>query len=154
MRIHFTKLLDQAIVRTSIIQAHIALKSGASLVKTDESQSPLRQAIARTSTAENAAQVHEIVQALLEAGAPLQTVDADGNTPLHMAAERGNIKIAQLLLHYGSKAYEQNIAGITALDIALEKHKEDMQSLLATHMTTDEVQAVYQRHAERVEISA
>lgn len=154
MRIHFTELLDQAIARRSIIQANIALKSGASLVKTDESQSPLRQAIARTGTAEDSAQAHEIIQALLEAGAPLRTADEDGCTPLHMAAGLERLPVARLLLQHGADAHARNSHNITALDIALENHNEDMQSLLATHMAAEEVRAVYQRHAQFAEIPA
>lgn len=47
--------------------------------------------------------------------------DEKGTTPLMAAAEHGNEKITQLLLHYGADRAAKNNKGQTAADIALGK---------------------------------
>lgn len=45
----------------------------------------------------------------------------DGGTPLHRAAQTGNIEIAQVLINHGAELNTQNYLGQTSLHVALEK---------------------------------
>jgi truncated hemoglobin YjbI len=73
-----------------------------------------------------------IVRALVDAGAD---VNADGGvtraTPLHMAARRGFVGIAQALLDCGAAAGARDIKGDTPLQRALNCRKKDVARLLA-----------------------
>ena len=55
------------------------------------------------------------MKSLLERGANPNLGDADGDTPLHGAAQRGNVKVLQMLLAAGANPNAKNKAGGTAL---------------------------------------
>eukprot|EP00041_Stephanoeca_diplocostata_P022552 m.539758 g.539758 ORF g.539758 m.539758 type:complete len:515 (-) comp22092_c0_seq3:882-2426(-) len=69
-----------------------------------------------------------IVQVLLTAGADIDLPDADGDTPLHIAARAGNSNLVRLLLDIGANAHAENNHQKTALDVA---EARDIRQLLA-----------------------
>ena len=60
----------------------------------------------------------EILGILIEAGADLPGLDADGRTPLHTAAKSNNLFAADLLLASGAEINPEDIKGRTPLDFA------------------------------------
>ena len=64
----------------------------------------------------------KLAEALLDAGAPVDSRDAGGYTPLIWATNRGAVKLIELLLARGAdanaKTTEKNNAGRTALMMA------------------------------------
>ncbi len=56
-----------------------------------------------------------------------------GTTPLHLAADQGNIQIATLLLNAGAAVNLQNNEGQTPLHLAIIKDSLEMANLLLTH---------------------
>ena len=58
------------------------------------------------------------VRTLLALKAPLDAQDADGSTPLHEAAWRGQTEIVKALLAAGADKNIQDIDGFTAADKA------------------------------------
>ena len=61
------------------------------------------------------------VKALLDAGAGINAADRAGNTPLHSAAQSGNVAMIQLFADRGAKLDTKNAAGFTPLDLAMGK---------------------------------
>ncbi|HRI72740.1 MAG TPA: ankyrin repeat domain-containing protein, partial [Polyangium sp.] len=58
------------------------------------------------------------INLLLDAGAKINAVDDEGDTPLHEAARLGSVRGAQALLARGAKTNAKNNAGETPLSIA------------------------------------
>ena len=54
-----------------------------------------------------------IARLLLQSGANADCRDADGNTPLHMAAEAGHLEMCELLMDFGARVRAQNSKGAT-----------------------------------------
>ncbi len=67
-----------------------------------------------------AAKQHDISAMLLEAGAKVNAVQADGFTPLHEAAQNGQRDVVELLLAHGADRGAKKSDGKTPLDLALE----------------------------------
>ena len=63
----------------------------------------------------------EIVRALLEHKADVNTQDDEGNTALMLAASQGSARVVQLLLEYGAILDRRDEVGMTALSIARSK---------------------------------
>jgi hypothetical protein len=55
----------------------------------------------------------EMVQALLEAKAPVNAMDVDGNTPLHKAVHAHSHPVVALLMDRGADVDRENRAGLT-----------------------------------------
>lgn len=73
-----------------------------------------------------------VVLWLLKNGANPNATDAQGNTALHEAADRGiNDVVVQALLAKGAQTGTRNKAGKTALDIAQEKKRTKIVKILA-----------------------
>lgn len=70
-----------------------------------------------------------IVQALVDAGADVSQTDEGGNTPLHLAASAGETESAKILIGKGAKNVP-NKKGETPLQLAKERHNEDVAALL------------------------
>ncbi|XP_014278502.1 putative ankyrin repeat protein RF_0381 [Halyomorpha halys] len=71
------------------------------------------------------------VEALLNRGASVDaTDDARGNTALHLAAKKGYLKIAEILLKHGHKIDIKNNDGKTPLDEAIEGRHSSIINLL------------------------
>lgn len=68
---------------------------------------------------------------LLQAGAKIDSVDDEGNTPLHEAARLTSVRGAEALLARGAKANVKNKAGETPLSIAREsEHRRPVLEVL------------------------
>ncbi len=68
---------------------------------------------------------------LLKAGANIDVVDDEGNTPLHEAALLGSVRGAEVLLAHGAKVNVKNKAGETPLAIArASNHRREVLKLL------------------------
>ncbi|KAL1500648.1 hypothetical protein AB1Y20_013296 [Prymnesium parvum] len=67
---------------------------------------------------------------LLEAHAELDSVSADGTTPLYHAAAGGHLETAKILIDQRADPRRKNIAGDSILDLAIQSQNEGMAALL------------------------
>ncbi|NER81566.1 MAG: ankyrin repeat domain-containing protein [Leptolyngbya sp. SIO1D8] len=67
----------------------------------------------------------EIARALIEAGADVNWIDGEGVTPLILAAFKGHLEIAELLLAHEADTTVRDQWDRTALDYALRRGEED-----------------------------
>jgi truncated hemoglobin YjbI len=73
----------------------------------------------------------KVVGALIKAGANVNASDGVKHcTPLHMAARRGNVEIAEALLNHGADLEARDSAGETPLRRAVNCNKAEMAALL------------------------
>jgi uncharacterized protein len=72
-----------------------------------------------------------VVTALLAAGSDAGTIDAQGYAPLHLAADRGDLTLADLLLACGASTDVRTADGKSAADLALAKGHQDLAEWLA-----------------------
>lgn len=63
----------------------------------------------------------EVILSMLAAGADAGLATAEGYTPLHIAASRGNQRVCDLLLEYGAAPTARMKDGKTAADVAAER---------------------------------
>jgi hypothetical protein len=63
-------------------------------------------------------------------GADLNQKDPDGKMPLHVAAERGRLVIAQLLVENGAQLEAQTPQGLSALELSVIAGKTSVAKLL------------------------
>lgn len=108
---------------------HLLIARGADVA------APARNALAVTAlhsaVASDAAPVDlAIVEALLDAGAPVNVPHLGGGTPLHTAAFTGDAAVARLLLARGADPMARTDDGKTAVDVARERGHEDLARLL------------------------
>ena len=68
---------------------------------------------------------------LIEAGAEVNSVQSSGMTPLHYAAQNGNIELLIILLEKGALVDYKNEQGMTPSDLALLKGHEEIAKILA-----------------------
>jgi ankyrin repeat protein len=61
----------------------------------------------------------DVVAALLDGRAPIETTDVEGNTPLMLAAREGRADTVKLLLSRGARAGARNNDGQSAQDMAV-----------------------------------
>ena len=67
---------------------------------------------------------------LIQAGSLVNAADEEGNTPLLIAANVGNLAMVKLLLDAGSDAFWANHGGTTALVAAQSNGHDDVHGLL------------------------
>lgn len=60
-------------------------------------------------------------------------VDEQGNTPLHLAAQKGLLEAGAFLLCRGAQIHAQNKAGDTPLHLAMHENKQTFLSMLLLH---------------------
>ncbi len=72
-----------------------------------------------------------VITALLAAGSDAGVADAQGYTPLHLAASRGDVGVAELLMACGADASVRTTDGRLPGDLALEHDHPDLAALLA-----------------------
>ena len=71
---------------------------------------------------------------LLRRGAIVTTAGPDGNTPLHLAAERGFVNVGKILLGDGAIIMARNNVNKTSLHLAIENHHSDFAVLMVKSM--------------------
>lgn len=62
-----------------------------------------------------------IISTLIDAGSDANVCNDNGRTPLHWAAERGNLSVVQMLLERGARIDVREETNMTPLDIAKMK---------------------------------
>jgi len=72
----------------------------------------------------------DVVQLLLDAGAPVNTAQQEGWTALHAAAQHGDVRMARALLAQGADPKQRNDQGASAIGIAAERGDADMLKVL------------------------
>jgi len=61
-----------------------------------------------------------LIEKLVSSGANVDTLDPEGRTPLHVAADIGNVYAARALLAHGAQPNAQDATGLTPLHIAVQ----------------------------------
>ena len=72
-----------------------------------------------------------VVTALLAAGSDAGAIDAQGYAPLHLAADRGDLALCELLLACGASATLRTTDGKLPVDFALAKSHQDLADWLS-----------------------
>lgn len=67
----------------------------------------------------------------------LNSINADGNSPLHESAIAGRMVMAKLLLRNGARVNEKNRAGKTALQLALENGRTQLADILINQFAAE-----------------
>jgi len=75
----------------------------------------------------------EVVTALLEAGANINSTNDDGATSLNAASECGHLDIARILLQHGAAVNQANKDGCTPLFMASQQGYLDITEILLQH---------------------
>ncbi|PPL00330.1 Ankyrin repeat-containing protein [Parapedobacter indicus] len=73
-----------------------------------------------------------IAKMLIEAGAEVNVLQTSRTSPLHLAAQNGNIDLIILLLENGARVEIKNDMGKTASDLAAEKRHVEIAEILKT----------------------
>jgi len=92
------------------------------------SRNPMKVAVINTAAA---SQNHEIVNAVLRAGADPNHQQQAGYTALHEAAIHNNVAMAQALLDAGADPNIRSEDGKTPADMALEKNHSEVAAVLS-----------------------
>lgn len=94
-------------------------------------RNPLAVTALHSAVASDAAPVDlALVEALLDAGAPVNVPHQGGGTPLHTAAFTGDAAVARMLLDRGADPLQRTDDGKTAVDIARERGHGDVARML------------------------
>jgi ankyrin repeat protein len=75
-------------------------------------------------------------------GTDVNRAGADGDYPLHVAARRGRVVIAEELLDHGADVDAVNAAGRTPLEVALTEGKTQLAEVLRKRGADDDVQSL------------
>ncbi|MET0066170.1 MAG: ankyrin repeat domain-containing protein [Candidatus Thiodiazotropha sp.] len=114
-----TPLLKALISRNTIV-ADFLVKSGAQL---DPDK-------ALHITAGLGSADRDVIDFLLKRGASLDSLDEDGNTPLHIAILNDQRVVAKYLINRGARLDISNKAGLTPLALAIAQNKTDIEKIL------------------------
>ena len=138
--------LSLAIEEAKLLAAQALIELGASVnaVAGTDRITPLMVAASQLAVGEAAREIErrqglrstDIATALIGRGADVNAVNAQGITPLMIAAARGNIPMLGLLLEAGADANRKSAAGKTALDIARDNHNPDAAKSITLFLTT------------------
>ncbi|CAG2195799.1 unnamed protein product [Mytilus edulis] len=77
------------------------------------------------------------IAAYLMKNTTTEILDKDGNSPLHVAAEAGLVKIIEALIICGATSSKQNKKGRTALHVCLEKPKSNIAEVVSKLMDSE-----------------
>jgi ankyrin repeat protein len=118
-----TQAVDTAAMRMMFdhtVAAGIELDSNAILAATVQASAVIGpgKLLFRTVTVKDIA---DAVALCLQHGADVNAANAAGNTPLHVAAQRGADDVIRILAERGAKLDLKNKAGLTPLDLAVGK---------------------------------
>ena len=72
-----------------------------------------------------------VAKMLLEAGAKVNVAQQSGATPLHSAAQNGNIELLIVLLEAGAEVNARMEGGKTPANLAAEKGFSDIAKILS-----------------------
>jgi ankyrin repeat protein len=72
----------------------------------------------------------EVVQLLLDAGAPVNTAQHEGWTPLHAAAQHGDVAMARAMVAKGANPKQPNDKGVSPIGVAAERNDAAMLKVL------------------------
>ncbi|MET0051825.1 MAG: ankyrin repeat domain-containing protein [Candidatus Thiodiazotropha sp.] len=114
-----TPLLKALIARNTIV-ADFLVKSGARLDPN----------LALHITAGLGSADRDVIDFLLKRGASLDSLDDDGNTPLHIAILNDQRVVAKYLINRGARLDISNKAGLTPLALAIARNKPDIEKIL------------------------
>lgn len=99
-------------------------------------RNPLRVTALHSAVATDAAPVdHEIVRALVAAGAPVNATHQGGGTPLHTAAFTGDLASIEVLLERGADPLLRLDDGKTVIEVAHERGHAEAARLLESALT-------------------
>ena len=74
----------------------------------------------------------------------INIVDKEGNTPLMLAAEKGNLNVVKLLLEAKAKTNIRNNNGESAYTIAISANNQKMADLISPHKKRKKIQTIDQ----------
>jgi ankyrin repeat protein len=90
------------------------------------------------------------VKKLIRRGCPVNVADDDGYTPLHWAAEYGNLALVQVILKKGADLSARTRSGWNAVDLSkAEGHREVEEFLQSCRHETMKAPAVKRRKTAR-----
>lgn len=81
----------------------------------------------------------ELIRMLVEAGASVNEIDHEENTPLHIAAMNGNTKAITLLMTYDADIDYRNLKGATPLMLAAMNGQKETYTMLAEYGANEKV---------------
>ncbi|KAH9991577.1 ankyrin repeat-containing domain protein [Russula vinacea] len=70
---------------------------------------------------------------LVERGADVAAQNEDGETPLHLASQEGQVEAVCMLLQHGADVNAQNKNGLTPFRLALQGGLEEVTRVLLQH---------------------
>jgi hypothetical protein len=79
------------------------------------------------------------VEQMLAGGVPVNVRDERGNTPLHVACQTNNKKMAKLCLRWGAELNSQNAQGQTALHYCFAYHYDELGAYLIEKGASDSI---------------
>ncbi len=119
--------LDLAILNGRTQAAQALIRAGATF---DPSQLLLEAARRKVSD-------RDVVRLLERHGADMEVRDAQGNTPLLIAAANGNHRLVHYLIEFGADTNARNAAGETALSIARRLKRPELEEFLLANGAID-----------------
>ena len=106
------------------------LKYGANIEFATESGRTLMHALAKASKSIDGNRIHETLKLLVDAGVSVDKPTNDGETPLFIAAQKGNLIAVKAFIDAKAQVDLGNKDGVTPLHIAAQKGHKDVLVLL------------------------
>lgn len=89
----------------------------------------------------NVKEKKDVIENILSLGASPDIQDKYGNTPLHIAALKGQIELSKVLLSHGASPDIQDKDGNTPLHIAAIKGQMELSKLFLSHRASPDIQS-------------
>lgn len=123
-----------------------AVENGdAATIKVLEDYDAARNVISYSGALMNLARDEATVEYLIKSGRSVNETDADGNTPLMLAAARGDAKLVKTLLAKKANRHLKNRAGKTAFETAAERGDETVAALLKSTVSNSQSKELIER---------